>query len=74
MEVNLAWAVGALLFSAGGFVAGVSAMRKDVDGVGGKVNRLDAREDRRHRALIALLAKAHDTELRDGALALIDER
>lgn len=63
----------AVVFSAGGFVAGVYSLRKDLTGMRGVINRLDAREDRRHKRTAKLLGQSQDPALREGALGLVTD-
>lgn len=61
--ISLIISAASLIFAAGGLYYGFRALKKDVDGVGRKVNQLDKeREESRRRILTAFLLISTDQE------------
>ena len=61
--IAIAFSVGSLIFTAGGAYAGFRRLKRDVDGVGRKVNGMQATRERdKEKLLIAMLLTTSDQD------------
>jgi len=70
---EIAIAVGTALFWAGGGWFLLRSLRKDLNGVRGVINRIDAREEKRHKLLVATFYRSKDAAIQAAAEELLTE-